>query len=127
MAEVGGGHPHRARARPAVVARRRRASAAATVARSAVRCSGAQPLSRVRPARDLLSARPARRGSLSGMTNTRILILGGYGTFGGRLAQLLADEPRLTLLIAGRARDKAEAFCSQLRAPAQLEPLAFDR
>src|SRR5262245_34621223 len=57
----------------------------------------------------------------------RVLILGGYGPFGGRLAQLLADEPRLTLLIAGRARDKAQAFCTQLRATAQLEPLAFDR
>jgi hypothetical protein len=61
------------------------------------------------------------------MTNTRVLILGGYGTFGGRLAQLLADEPRLTLIIAGRARDKAEAFCTQLPASARLEPLAFDR
>jgi hypothetical protein len=60
-------------------------------------------------------------------SNTRILILGGYGTFGGRLAQLLADEPRLTVLIAGRARDKAEAFCTRLRATARLEPLAFDR
>jgi hypothetical protein len=61
------------------------------------------------------------------MTDARILILGGYGTFGGRLAQLLADEPRLTLIIAGRARDKAEAFCARLKATAQLEPLAFDR
>jgi len=33
----------------------------------------------------------------------RILILGGYGTFGGRLARLLADDSRLTLLIAGRS------------------------
>jgi uncharacterized protein DUF4166/saccharopine dehydrogenase-like protein len=61
------------------------------------------------------------------MTVMRILILGGYGTFGGRLAQLLADEPRLTLIIAGRARDKAESFCSRLAARAQLEALAFDR
>jgi len=61
------------------------------------------------------------------MTDARILILGGYGTFGGRLAQLLADEPRLTLIIAGRARDKAEAFCTRLRAAARLEALAFDR
>ena len=57
----------------------------------------------------------------------RVLILGGYGTFGGRLAQLLADEPRLTLVIAGRARDKAVAFCARLRGAAQLEALAFDR
>ena len=57
----------------------------------------------------------------------RVLILGGYGTFGGRLAQLLADESRLTLVIAGRSRQKAEAFCATLRAAATLEPLAFDR
>jgi hypothetical protein len=61
------------------------------------------------------------------MNRTRVLILGGYGTFGGRLAQLLAGEARLTLLIAGRARHKAEAFCARLRAAARLEALAFDR
>jgi Domain of unknown function (DUF4166)/Saccharopine dehydrogenase NADP binding domain len=61
------------------------------------------------------------------MTEMRVLILGGCGTFGGRLAHLLADEPRLTLIIAGRARDKAEAFCVKLRAAARLEPLEFDR
>src|SRR5262245_50672639 len=44
----------------------------------------------------------------------KVLILGGYGTFGGRLAHLLADEERLTLIIAGRARDKAQAFCATL-------------
>ena len=44
----------------------------------------------------------------------RILIVGGYGVFGGRLAQLLADEPRLCLIIAGRSLAKAEAFCASL-------------
>ena len=57
----------------------------------------------------------------------KILILGGYGTFGGRLAQLLADEPRLTLLIAGRSAEKAAYFCRSLPAAAQLVPLVFDR
>ena len=57
----------------------------------------------------------------------KILILGGYGTFGGRLAQLLADEPRLTLLIAGRSAEKATEFCHNLPASAQLLPLVFDR
>ncbi|MGL4286949.1 MAG: saccharopine dehydrogenase NADP-binding domain-containing protein, partial [Phreatobacter sp.] len=57
----------------------------------------------------------------------RILILGGYGTFGGRLARLLMDEPRLTLIIAGRSRGKAEAFCSGLAGRARTEPLACDR
>jgi saccharopine dehydrogenase-like NADP-dependent oxidoreductase len=56
----------------------------------------------------------------------RVLIVGGYGTFGGRLAELLADEPRLTLLIAGRSMAAAEAFC---RRPsyARLVPAVFDR
>lgn len=57
----------------------------------------------------------------------RVLILGGYGTFGGRLARLLLDEPRLTLIIAGRSRAKAEAFCSGLMGRARTEPLACDR
>jgi hypothetical protein len=38
----------------------------------------------------------------------KILILGGYGTFGRRLAQLLADDSRLTLVIAGRSLAKAQ-------------------
>jgi len=54
----------------------------------------------------------------------RLLIIGGYGTFGGRLAELLAGEPRLTLLIAGRSFDKAHAFTA---GRANLKPLAFDR
>jgi Domain of unknown function (DUF4166)/Saccharopine dehydrogenase NADP binding domain len=54
----------------------------------------------------------------------RVLIIGGYGTFGGRLAGLLAGETRLSLLIAGRSLDKARAFC---RGRANCEPAAFDR
>jgi hypothetical protein len=61
------------------------------------------------------------------MSETRVLIVGGYGTFGGRLAQLLVDEPRLTLIVAGRARERAEAFCKSLRGAATLEAQAFDR
>lgn len=57
----------------------------------------------------------------------KILILGGYGTFGGRLAQLLADENRLTLLIAGRSLEKAREFCAGLNARATLVPQTFDR
>lgn len=57
----------------------------------------------------------------------KILILGGYGTFGGRLAQLLADEPRLILLIAGRSAEKAAEFCNSLPSSARLLPLVFDR
>jgi hypothetical protein len=57
----------------------------------------------------------------------KVLIIGGYGTFGGRLAQLLADEDRLTLVIAGRSQAKAAAFCAHLQAKATAVPLAFDR
>jgi hypothetical protein len=57
----------------------------------------------------------------------KVLILGGYGTFGGRLAQLLADEDRLTLVIAGRSHEKAAAFCAKLKSRATAMPVGFDR
>ena len=57
----------------------------------------------------------------------KILILGGYGTFGGRLAHLLANDERLTLIIAGRSREKADAFCKQLPMGARKISLSFDR
>jgi hypothetical protein len=57
----------------------------------------------------------------------KVLILGGYGTFGGRLAQLLADEDQLTLVIAGRSQAKAAAFCAKLKSRASAVPAGFDR
>lgn len=41
----------------------------------------------------------------------RVLIVGGYGVFGGRLAQLLRKDVDIELLIAGRSLRKARAFC----------------
>ena len=41
---------------------------------------------------------------------TKVLVIGGYGVFGGRLIQLLEDEPRLNLLVAGRSAGHASAF-----------------
>ncbi len=61
------------------------------------------------------------------MDEIKILILGGYGVFGGRLAKLLADEERLTIVIAGRSIGKAEDFCRNLPSKAQLLPELFDR
>jgi hypothetical protein len=63
------------------------------------------------------------------MTDTRkILVVGGYGVFGGRLVDLLQDEPRLTLVVAGRSHDRAAAFCSaRADAKARLVPASFDR
>jgi Domain of unknown function (DUF4166)/Saccharopine dehydrogenase NADP binding domain len=58
----------------------------------------------------------------------KILIVGGYGTFGGRIVELLESDSRLTLLVAGRSLDKAMLFCQKrATAQAQLIPLAFDR
>lgn len=57
----------------------------------------------------------------------KILILGGYGTFGGNLARLLAKEERLTLLIAGRSLQKARALCDSLPTGAQSSGVFFDR
>lgn len=55
-----------------------------------------------------------------------VLVIGGYGTFGGRLVQLLADEPRLTLIVAGRSLPAATGFC-RMSARATLVPAQFDR
>jgi hypothetical protein len=57
----------------------------------------------------------------------KILILGGYGTFGGRLAELLRGETGLTLLIAGRSLASATALCAALGGKARATPLALDR
>ena len=41
--------------------------------------------------------------------------------------RLLADEPRLTLIVAGRSLASAQAFCAELQASAATVPAAFDR
>lgn len=45
--------------------------------------------------------------------NRRILVLGGYGVFGGYLSEHLASLPDMEILIAGRSAAKARAFCDQ--------------
>lgn len=57
----------------------------------------------------------------------KILILGGYGVFGGRLAELLSDVPAIELLICGRDLSRAQAFCSRYKGRARVRPLALDR
>jgi hypothetical protein len=57
-----------------------------------------------------------------------LLIIGGYGTFGGRLIQLLKANPRVRIYVAGRSISKATTFCnSQVGCSATLMPIAFDR
>jgi hypothetical protein len=57
----------------------------------------------------------------------KVLILGGYGTFGGRLVRLLADDVRLVIVVAGRSKAQAEKFCAQIASKAELLAVAFDR
>ncbi|GLQ34706.1 hypothetical protein GCM10007939_09890 [Amylibacter marinus] len=57
----------------------------------------------------------------------KILILGGYGVFGGRLAELLCNIPTLEIIVAGRNLAKAKAQCRALRGVTHFTPLALDR
>jgi hypothetical protein len=57
----------------------------------------------------------------------KILILGGYGVFGGRLAQLLSNISQATLFICGRNAEKASAYCAGFEGLAVASPLALDR
>ncbi|KAA3441863.1 hypothetical protein C7I87_33880 [Mesorhizobium sp. SARCC-RB16n] len=58
----------------------------------------------------------------------KLLIVGGYGTFGGRIVQLVENEPRLTVMVAGRSLARAEAWCERRGSvAARLVPAMFDR
>lgn len=57
----------------------------------------------------------------------KILILGGYGVFGGRLAELLGNCAKLDLLICGRSVARAASFCALFHGAARVQPLALDR
>jgi hypothetical protein len=56
----------------------------------------------------------------------RILVLGGYGTFGSRIVRLLAQHKRWAVIVAGRSVEKAEAFARSL-GDAQVTSHALDR
>ena len=57
----------------------------------------------------------------------KLLILGGYGVFGGRLAELISDIDGLTVLICGRTEDKAKAFCAKRSGQTRFIPYQLDR
>src|SRR5919202_2980485 len=46
----------------------------------------------------------------------RVLVLGGYGAFGGRLVERLAATTGLEIVVAGRSAGSAEAFAGAIRA-----------
>jgi hypothetical protein len=57
----------------------------------------------------------------------KVLVLGGYGTFGLRLCRLLAVDPRITLAVAGRSHALADAARQSLPRAREHEALALDR
>ncbi len=60
-------------------------------------------------------------------TQTRILILGGYGNFGKRITQELSKDAGLEILVAGRDIAKAAALADSLKqAAAEVKPCLLD-
>jgi Saccharopine dehydrogenase NADP binding domain len=57
---------------------------------------------------------------------TGVLVLGGYGSFGSRLCELLATCPELTVHVAGRNLAAATAVAKQF-GPATMNAVALDR
>ena len=57
-----------------------------------------------------------------------ILIVGGYGAFGAHVAQRLARQPNLEIIIAGRSAERAAAFTDRLSrsAKAKISHAALD-
>ncbi len=55
----------------------------------------------------------------------KILIVGGYGTFGGRLVDLLLDQPELVLMVGGRNLEAAKAFCKARESQSKAELMAI--
>ncbi len=56
----------------------------------------------------------------------RVLVLGGYGSFGARISQLLAKAGQFEIWVGGRSLEKAEAFCRS-QSDLSLMPLRIDR
>ena len=57
----------------------------------------------------------------------RIVVVGGYGIFGGRLCRLLAPDARLALMVGGRSLKRAETLCAELPPGASRQAILFDR
>ena len=57
---------------------------------------------------------------------TRVLIIGGYGNFGGYIARALASDSNISLVIGGRSKAKADAFAAELQAHNPANGCAID-
>lgn len=57
----------------------------------------------------------------------KILVLGGYGIFGGRLCEILAANPGVTLVVAGRSLAKSRELSRKLTQGAIVHAALIDR
>jgi hypothetical protein len=46
----------------------------------------------------------------------RVLVIGGYGNFGSFISRRLAKEPNISVIVAGRSAEKAQALATSLHA-----------
>ena len=60
------------------------------------------------------------------MKKYQVLVLGGYGFFGSRLVELLARQPNLHVMVAGRSRPAAQALTARIQPTAQASLVARD-
>src|SRR6185295_15428736 len=58
----------------------------------------------------------------------RVLLLGGYGAFGGRIAERLARENDVEVVVAGRSLQRAHEFAARVQqgARARITPARLD-
>jgi hypothetical protein len=58
----------------------------------------------------------------------RVLLLGGYGVFGARIAERLAREPDIEVVVAGRSRERAGELAARVQkgARARIMPAQLD-
>lgn len=56
----------------------------------------------------------------------RVLVLGGYGSFGARICELLARDRDFEVVVGGRSLEKAQIFC-EARPELGLKPVRVDR
>ena len=52
----------------------------------------------------------------------RVLVVGGYGAFGGLAAERLARMAGIEVIVAGRSGEKAQAFAAGLARRARARP-----
>lgn len=56
----------------------------------------------------------------------RVLVIGGYGNFGGYISRRLSADPAIQMLVGGRSIERATEFAAQLQSPNPVEAIAID-